>query len=179
MAWFGRLRDERDEQSAGQPDSVAVDEAALLDGYSRTIIGLVAKVGPAVVQVGVTKAVMGRTSMGVMPRLAEGAGSGVIFAPDGYILTNSHVVDGARSITITLADGTDIAGTVVGEDAETDIAVVRITPPSGKVLPLATPAVRWSVRTARSSASTSRCCNRPKDSPSPSPSTPSTGSRPS
>src|SRR5260370_18314105 len=140
MAWFGRLRDERDERderSAGPPGSVAVAEAALLDDYSRTIIGLVTKVVPAVVQVGVTKAVMGRTSRGVMPRLAEGAGSGVIFAPDGYILTNSHVVDGARSITITLADGTDIAGTVVGEDAETDIAVVRITPPSGKALPAA------------------------------------------
>jgi S1-C subfamily serine protease len=134
MAWFGRPQDE---QAAGRPGGVAAEEAALLDDYSRTIIGLVAKVGPAVVQVGVTKAVMGRTSMGVMPRLAEGAGSGVIFAPDGYILTNSHVVDGARSITITLADGTDIAGTVVGEDAETDIAVVRITPPSGKVLPAA------------------------------------------
>src|SRR5262249_35894211 len=79
-------------------------------------------------------AVASRTSMGIMPRIAEGAGSGVVFAPDGYVLTNSHVVDGARSITITLADGHDLAGTVVGEDPETDVAVVRVSPPDGKPL---------------------------------------------
>jgi S1-C subfamily serine protease len=134
MSWFGRPRDERDEARPLSSTAPAVDEDALRDDYSRTIIGVVGKVAPAVVQVGVTKAVMGRTSMGVMPRLAEGAGSGVIFAPDGYILTNSHVVDGARSITITLADGQDIPGTAVGEDPETDVAVVRITPPNGRTL---------------------------------------------
>ncbi len=137
MAWFGRPRDDRSEAHGGAEGAPVVDETALHDEYSRTIIGVVSKVGPAVVQVGVTKAVMGRTSAGIMPRLAEGAGSGVIFAPDGYILTNSHVVDGARSITIALADGQDIAGTLVGEDPETDVAVVRITPPNGKNLPTA------------------------------------------
>ena len=137
MAWFGRPRDDRSEAHGGAEGAPVVDEGSLHDEYSRTIIGVVNKVGPAVVQVGVTKAVMGRTSAGIMPRLAEGAGSGVIFAPDGYILTNSHVVDGARSITVALADGQDITGTLVGEDAETDVAVVRITPPNGKSLPTA------------------------------------------
>jgi S1-C subfamily serine protease len=137
MAWFGRPRDERAEAHGGAVGAPVVDEAALQDTYSRTIIGVVNKVGPAVVQVGVTKAVIGRTSSGIMPRLAEGAGSGVIFAPDGYILTNSHVVDGARSITVALADGQDIAGTLVGEDPETDVAVVRVSPPNGKNLPAA------------------------------------------
>jgi S1-C subfamily serine protease len=75
--------------------------------------------------------------MGVMRRQAEGAGSGVIFAPDGYILTNSHVVDGANAITVTLADGQDLPAQVIGADAETDVAVVRVTPPDGKSLPSA------------------------------------------
>src|SRR5262245_54014664 len=131
MAWFGRSRDE---QQAQGPGAVKPEDLAALDDYSRTIINVVSKVGPAVVQVGVTKAVTSRTAIGIMPRIAEGAGSGVVFAPDGYILTNSHVVDGARSITITLSDGHDLTGTVVGEDPETDVAVVRVTPPEGKPL---------------------------------------------
>ena len=71
------------------------------------------------------------------PRLAEGAGSGVIFAPDGYILTNSHVVDGARKIIVTLADSQTVSGELVGQDAETDVAVVRISLPSSSPLPSA------------------------------------------
>lgn len=135
MAWFGRTHDEAMSETARQ---AAYTETQALDAYSRTIIGVVKQVGPAVVQVGVRKAVMDRSMGSVMPRLAEGAGSGVIFAPDGYIITNAHVVDGARSITVTLADGHDLAGSVVGADADTDVAIVRISPPSGMSLPSAT-----------------------------------------
>ena len=129
MAWFGNTRDEQ--QSAQATDAQA------LDAYSRTVINVVSKVGPAVVQVGVQKAVMARGPMGVMQRMAEGAGSGVIFAPDGYILTNAHVVDGAQRITVTTADGHDLPAEVVGVDTDTDVAVVRVSVPSGQRLPAA------------------------------------------
>jgi len=132
MAWFGRSQEEQ----RGTAASAAADVEAL-DAYSKTIISVVNRVGPAVVQVGVRKAVLERSMMGVMRRQAEGAGSGVIFAPDGYILTNSHVVDGANAITVTLADGQDLPAQVIGADAETDVAVVRVTPPDGKSLPSA------------------------------------------
>ena len=130
MAWFGRQQDEHKET----PSGATAAEIEALDAYSKAIIGVVNKVGPAVVQIGVRKAVPERSPFGVIQRFAEGAGSGVIFAPDGYILTNSHVVDGAREITVILGDGHDVAGAVVGEDPETDVAVVRISPPEGQSL---------------------------------------------
>ncbi len=131
MAWFGNTKPARQDQAS-------VDELAALDAYSRSVISVVDRVGPAVVQVGVAKTAPQQApfSMGAS-RVVEGAGSGVIFAPDGYILTNSHVVDGALKITVTLADGRDIEGQVVGNDPETDVAVVRITPPAGERLPAA------------------------------------------
>ena len=137
MSWFGRSRDNQGTADDGRPGTPPPDLDAL-DSYSKTIVSVVQRVGPAVVQIGVRKEVAARSSIGaIIPRVAEGAGSGVIFAPDGYILTNSHVVDGAQRITVTLADGHDLPGTVVGEDPDTDTAVVRITPPNGGKLPSA------------------------------------------
>ena len=130
MGWFGRSRD--DQRAASQP---LANEQEALDAYSRTIISVVERVGPAVVQIGVTKVVNASPFGG--GQLAQGAGSGVIFAPDGYILTNSHVVDNARQVTVTLADGHDLKGDVVGQDPDTDVAVVRISPPNGEKLPAA------------------------------------------
>jgi S1-C subfamily serine protease len=128
MTWFGHTRED---------PKAAADELAAMDAYSRAIVGVVERVGPAVVQVGVAKQVMAQSPFGPTARMAEGAGSGVIFAPDGYILTNSHVVDGAQRIQVTLADGRDIPAQVAGNDPETDIAVLRISPPDGKPLPTA------------------------------------------
>ncbi len=133
MAWFGRPDNEQ--QQAGS--DIDTSEAEAQDAYSRTIIQIVKRVGPAVVQVGVQKAVNEGVFYGATPRLAEGAGSGVIFAPDGYILTNSHVVDGSRKITVTLADSQSVPCELVGQDPDTDVAVVRIIPPSGAPLPSA------------------------------------------
>ncbi|SCJ89167.1 S1C family serine protease [Neobittarella massiliensis] len=58
--------------------------------------------------------------------VSQGAGSGVIISADGYIVTNNHVIDGAQKITVTLKDGTEYAATLVGTDAETDLAVLKI-----------------------------------------------------
>jgi S1-C subfamily serine protease len=132
-AWYG----EHPEEQSGRGSAARASEREALDAYSRAVIEVVAEVGPAVVQIGVSKAVNARTPYGVMPRVAEGAGSGVIFAPDGYILTNSHVVDGAQRITVTLADGHDQPGEIVGTDPETDVAVVRIAPRADRPLPIA------------------------------------------
>lgn len=136
MSWFGHSREDRGSSSASKNSSSP--DLGALDDYSKSIINVVNRVGPAVVQIGVTKEVMGQTYYGVMPRIAEGAGSGVIFAPDGYILTNSHVVDGARRINVTLADGHDLPGEVVGDDPDTDVAVVRVPTQPGHPLPTAT-----------------------------------------
>lgn len=106
------------------------EEAAdFLDAYSQAVVTVAETVSPAVVNIGVKKAVSARRrgwNYGGNPFEAEGAGSGVIIAPDGYILTNSHVVSGASSIEVTLADGTTYPAQVVGQDADTDLAVVRI-----------------------------------------------------
>ena len=130
MAWFGNTKSDR-------PAQTQASELAALDAYSRAVVGVVERVGPAVVQVGVAKSAPTNSPFGMTSRVVEGAGSGVIFAPDGFILTNSHVVDGALRIQVTLADGRDIPGQVIGNDPETDVAVVRITPPNGQRLPTA------------------------------------------
>lgn len=130
MSWFGHSRDEQ--HTTGAPSA---REAEALDAYSRTIVSVVDRVGPAVVQIGVTKVVNASPFSG--GQLAQGAGSGVIFAPDGYILTNSHVVDAARQVVVTLADGHDIKGEVIGQDPDSDVAVVRVSPPNGTRLPAA------------------------------------------
>src|SRR5476649_2865874 len=95
-----------------------LDDAALLDAYSSAVIQAVDAVGPAVVKID----------------SARGGGSGVLFTPDGLILTNSHVVDGAGALTIVMTDGRSMGADLVGHDADTDLAVIRV---SGSSLPWA------------------------------------------
>jgi S1-C subfamily serine protease len=98
-----------------RPQAAAPEDAALLDAYSAAVVGVVERVGPAVVGI----AARGR-------RGTRGGGSGVLFAPDGYILTNAHVVERARELQVTLTDGGELGGSVVGSDPATDLAVVRV-----------------------------------------------------
>ena len=84
---------------------------------------LVAKVAPAVVSI-VVETVSYNWFWQAVPE--TGAGSGIIISPDGYIVTNNHVVEGAQKVTVTLSDGSVFGATTVGTDAQTDLAVVKI-----------------------------------------------------
>jgi S1-C subfamily serine protease len=93
----------------------------LLDAYSRAVVSAVDLVGPSVVKIDAYAG--GRRERGT-PR--GGTGSGLVFTPDGLVLTNSHVVAGSRSLRITLADGGQVDADLIGHDEDTDLAVVRL-----------------------------------------------------
>ncbi len=106
--------------ASGEPAKRPESDAQLLDAYSRAVVSVVDVVGPAVV------------SITVDWRLREdgvergGAGSGVLIAPDGYILTNSHVIHSANRLQAALTDGRKLNASLMGEDPATDLAVIRV-----------------------------------------------------
>ena len=109
------------------PTAPIVDDAELLDAYSTAITSAAEKIAPAVVRIHLRlKAV--QTQRGLFH--PHGGGSGFVLAPDGFILTNSHVVHDAATIHVTLHDGREFPATLVGEDPHTDLAVLRIHAPN-------------------------------------------------
>ncbi len=113
------------------PDPVPADDQALLDAYSRAVIDVVDRVGPAVVWLAVHSGPAGKSR--------GGTGSGVVVAPDGLILTNSHVAGahgaqgthgGTSRIEVTTSDGQDLYARLVGDDPDTDLALIRVDEPA-------------------------------------------------
>ncbi len=103
-----------------EPERAERDDE-LLDAYSRTVISAVETVGPAVARI----------------EARHGGGSGVLVSPDGLVLTNSHVVHGASTTTVTLPEGRSYRADLVGDDPDTDLAVLRMAVPAGESVPWA------------------------------------------
>lgn len=108
---------------AEEPVLAPVTDDELMDSYSRTVSSVVERVRPSVVNIRVEHTGRERLNGG---REAGGSGSGFIIAPDGYILTNSHVVHGAGRMEVSLADGRVVNAVLIGDDPESDLAVIRI-----------------------------------------------------
>jgi S1-C subfamily serine protease len=101
-----------------------VSEEEALDSYSRAVVAAVEEVSPSVGFIEVRHRIRGRQSNRLEE--AQAHGSGFIFTPDGFILTNSHVVHKAHHLEVTLSDGSRLPATLVGEDPDTDLAVIQV-----------------------------------------------------
>ncbi len=126
--------------SAEKSSESIVNEDQLLDAYSRAVSGVVDRVGPSVVHIHVTTAGDPNAPDPRARRANRGSGSGFIFTPDGFILTNSHVVHNATEIEVVLNAGAERSGTprsvapdsssyrahIIGDDPDTDLAVIRL-----------------------------------------------------
>ncbi|HEU4929816.1 MAG TPA: trypsin-like peptidase domain-containing protein [Candidatus Krumholzibacteria bacterium] len=124
-----RLSAEGIEPVASNPDVTSeIDEQEVLDAYSRAVVDVVGVVAPSVVSIRVF-AENGRGDAG------EGAGSGFVVAPDGFVVTNDHVVHTAKTVTVVFTDGRELEARVVGTDPATDLALLRV--PSGGLSPVA------------------------------------------
>lgn len=120
-------RDEHDTLTAPPP---ANSDAGLLDAYSRAVTQAAEAVGPSVVSVSVKRRQRRRRPE------QRGSGSGLVFTPDGFVLTNSHVVHGAAELELGFADGRRFPATPIGDDPETDLAVLRVDAPDLTAAPL-------------------------------------------
>lgn len=105
-----------------QPTLNQTDSVEFLDSYSQAVTGIVESVTPAVVSINVRA----KIARGNRVMRQGGTGSGAVFTPDGYILTNSHVIHGAESIKVVFSDGTTSKAAIIGTDPSTDLAVIRV-----------------------------------------------------
>lgn len=126
-----------EELAAGDPSNpfaetrqlpAAPGDAELLDAYSQAVIHAAERVSPSVVNVEVRQRAAQQAGQGPSrgERRASGSGSGFVLTPDGFILTNSHVVDRADEIQVTLSDGFRSAADLIGDDPHSDLAVIRV-----------------------------------------------------
>jgi S1-C subfamily serine protease len=122
--------DDNDRQSSS-PGAGEANDTAAFDAYSRTVIAVAESIGPTVAHLQVEQVRTGP----IRTRTQHGSGSGFVFTPDGLILTNSHVVHGARSIRANFADGSSYDASLIGDDPDSDTALIRI---GGSALPCAT-----------------------------------------
>lgn len=112
------LLDDTTPADSAAPGPSPVDDSPLLDAYSQALTRVVETVGPAVVRV---------ETPAVAERRQGGIGSGVVISPDGLVLTNSHVVQGARVVRLGLPDTRNVEARVAGNDPDSDLALLRIT----------------------------------------------------
>jgi len=122
-----RLVSNQSTQSTGAAAPILQSDDDLLDAYSAAVTAAAERVSPSVVNVEIRQRPDNRQPSPSRPMELRGSGSGFVFTPDGFILTNSHVVHRASRLGVTLPDGRSFEAHLIGEDPDTDLAVIRVT----------------------------------------------------